>query len=57
MIKDTATTTEYNSTIMVKQLEDSIFWAGSCPVARNTAVTILDACALKPLKILYEKKN
>jgi len=34
--------------ISVMQLDDSTFWAGSCPVARNMAVTILEACALKP---------
>lgn len=30
------------------QLELSTFCAGSCPVARKHAVTILDACALNP---------
>mmetsp|Transcript_17751 Transcript_17751/g.68860 ORF Transcript_17751/g.68860 Transcript_17751/m.68860 type:complete len:279 (+) Transcript_17751:334-1170(+) len=32
----------------VMQLELSTFWAGSCPHARYTAVTTLEACALKP---------
>ena len=29
-------------------VDDSTFWAGSWPHARNMAVTTLDACALKP---------
>mmetsp|Transcript_63730 Transcript_63730/g.132700 ORF Transcript_63730/g.132700 Transcript_63730/m.132700 type:complete len:273 (-) Transcript_63730:1136-1954(-) len=34
--------------MMVRQLLLSTFCAGSCPVARNTAVTMLAACALNP---------
>mmetsp|Transcript_17910 Transcript_17910/g.39715 ORF Transcript_17910/g.39715 Transcript_17910/m.39715 type:complete len:242 (+) Transcript_17910:347-1072(+) len=34
--------------MMVRQLLLSTFCAGSCPVARKTAVTMLAACALKP---------
>eukprot|EP00966_Prymnesium_polylepis_P103064 2387281-Prymnesium_polylepis.1 len=32
----------------VMQLDDSTFCAGSCPHARKTAVTTLEACALNP---------
>mmetsp|Transcript_9699 Transcript_9699/g.20527 ORF Transcript_9699/g.20527 Transcript_9699/m.20527 type:complete len:346 (+) Transcript_9699:339-1376(+) len=38
------------SSIRVMQLDDSTFWAGSCPVARKTAVTTLAAWALNPPK-------
>mmetsp|Transcript_1520 Transcript_1520/g.3959 ORF Transcript_1520/g.3959 Transcript_1520/m.3959 type:complete len:221 (-) Transcript_1520:1623-2285(-) len=37
-----------SSSIRVMQLDDSTFCAGSCPVAKKTAVTILEACALNP---------
>ena len=37
-----------DASIIVIQWELSIFWAGSWPVAINTAETILDAWALKP---------
>merc|ERR1712232_523584 len=36
------------SSNIVRQLLLSTFCAGSWPVAKNTAVTIFDACALKP---------
>ncbi|VEU40590.1 unnamed protein product [Pseudo-nitzschia multistriata] len=36
------------SSIRVMQLEDSTFCAGSCPVAKKTAVTMFEAWALNP---------
>mmetsp|Transcript_13948 Transcript_13948/g.44264 ORF Transcript_13948/g.44264 Transcript_13948/m.44264 type:complete len:337 (+) Transcript_13948:205-1215(+) len=36
------------SSMSVMQLELSTTWATSCPVAMNTAATMLAACALKP---------
>ena len=37
-----------HGSMLMMQLDDSTFCAGSCPVAMNIAVTIFEACALKP---------
>lgn len=36
------------SSMSVMHVLDSTFCAGSCPVARKTAVTMFEACALNP---------